>query len=579
MTALTACSPADMSAFNQALDKEIDSRIETALSKQTEKEEAPQVYEIEEKEMILYSSCEDDGDRLKVAFIYGITEIPYIAVDDAADFLVMLNQGYGAFDYDLSIEEDNEKVTLRRENGYPVTIDVNEDTIDFWDYDAFLASSVKPTLMDLVEDTGVDDEGNAALFEHSNSSYERYGEAITIRPGDYGIDLFKSGGKYYIPLQLFSDFFLLGVNAQLLYNGADLFYIVGGVNTKVAELYYDVERPGKRSKELIDFNYNELCLALDSFYGLKEQHDIKDFNTLFLETDLKNRLLSEDPQEAGQAVADLCRMHLDDMHCGYISRSWMMEAEPEKNNGPSMVRFDLDEDRYNDTREKYYPDGCPGYEEVGNTAYITFDTFVCTDADYYKEEVQNDPEDTIGLMIYAYNQITRTGSPVENVVLDLSNNTGGADRAAAYVIGMFLGEGSISVKDTLTGALVTQNFKIDANLDRKFDEKDSLIGYNLFCLTSPLSFSCGNLVPSVLKNSHTVTMLGQTSGGGACIVRPITSADGSIFQISGSVRMSYMKNGSFYDIDQGVEPDFIIPTPEQFYDREKLTEYINGLLD
>ena len=40
-----------------------------------------------------------------------------------------------------------------------------------------------------------------------------------------------------------------------------------------------------------------------------------------------------------------------------------------------------------------------------------------------------------------------------------------------------------------------------------------------------------------------------------------------------------MKNGSFYDIDQGVEPDFIIPTPEQFYNREKITEYINELLD
>ena len=102
--------------------------------------------------------------------------------------------------------------------------------------------------------------------------------------------------------------------------------------------------------------------------------------------------------------------------------------------------------------------------------------------------------------------------------------------------------------------------------------------YNLFCLTSPKSFSCGNLVPSVLKNSHLVTILGQTSGGGSCVVRPLTTADGSIFQISGSMRLAYMKNGSFYDIDQGVEPDFIIPTPKQFYDREYLTGYINELI-
>ncbi len=53
---------------------------------------------------------------------------------------------------------------------------------------------------------------------------------------------------------------------------------------------------------------------------------------------------------------------------------------------------------------------------------------------------------------------------------------------------------------------------------------------------------------------------------------------GTEFQISGPIRMSYNKNGSFYDIDQGVAPDYVIPTPDQFYDREYLTGYINDLL-
>jgi hypothetical protein len=41
--------------------------------------------------------------------------------------------------------------------------------------------------------------------------------------------------------------------------------------------------------------------------------------------------------------------------------------------------------------------------------------------------------------------------------------------------------------------------------------------------------------------------------------------------------MSLMKNGAYYDIDQGVEPDFIINNVNNFYDREALTNYINGL--
>jgi hypothetical protein len=43
------------------------------------------------------------------------------------------------------------------------------------------------------------------------------------------------------------------------------------------------------------------------------------------------------------------------------------------------------------------------------------------------------------------------------------------------------------------------------------------------------------------------------------------------------LRLAFTKNGSFYDIDQGAEPDFTIAFPETFYDREGLTDYINNL--
>ena len=82
-------------------------------------------------------------------------------------------------------------------------------------------------------------------------------------------------------------------------------------------------------------------LTLDSFYGLKEQHDISDFGTLFWETDLYEGLMSENPQIAGQAISDLCYMHLDDIHSGYDGRSWMMEEEPEIKKGPSAERLYL----------------------------------------------------------------------------------------------------------------------------------------------------------------------------------------------------------------------------------------------
>lgn len=100
---------------------------------------------------------------------------------------------------------------------------------------------------------------------------------------------------------------------------------------------------------------------------------------------------------------------------------------------------------------------------------------------------------------------------------------------------------------------------------------------NLYCLVSPVSFSCGNLVPWMLKASGAVTLLGDTSGGGSCVVRTMSSAWDSLYTMSGIKRISFVKNGSFYDVDRGVDPDVFLTKKESFYDRKQLAEFINNL--
>ncbi|MBP5224107.1 MAG: hypothetical protein J6Z38_00775, partial [Lachnospiraceae bacterium] len=112
---------------------------------------------------------------------------------------------------------------------------------------------------------------------------------------------------------------------------------------------------------------------------------------------------------------------------------------------------------------------------------------------------------------------------IKNVVLDLSCNTGGAVDSAIYTLAAFLGTAPISVEDP-----------------------------------------------------H-VTLLGQRSAGGACSVTHISTAAGSILRLSSSNKMSYLRNGSFYDIDQGVEPDFFISKLSNYYDRQSLAAYLNEL--
>ena len=145
------------------------------------------------------------------------------------------------------------------------------------------------------------------------------------------------------------------------------------------------------------------------------------------------------------------------------------------------------------------------------------------------------------------------------------------------MLGWLLGEAPFSVMNTATGAMSTSVYRSDVNLDRVFDEKDTVADKNLYCLISPVSFSCGNLVPAALKSSQKVTLLGKTSGGGSCVVQNMSTAYGTVFQMSSAMRMSFLKNGSFYDIDQGVEPDYYINSLSNYYNRTTLTQFINNL--
>lgn len=534
--------------------------------------------------------------ELPLYFINDVKDLPYVNLRDWMDVMTTVYH-FVAWDddYEISMESDNNVVQLTRENGYSLIIDFKNCTFSFEDYNAFLNKSGDRSLIDMVSTDEFDEEGNAVLFQRVNKgSFDRYGSAVEIDLAAYDIPLYWSAedGLYLLPLQTMNDLFISEpILCNFLFNGEGVYL----ASEKALGLYDEELSPlgksfysapyGDMSEELAWYNYCELCLALDHLYGLKEIHDITAFDRIFTETGYRQELCSTDPNVADGALNDFINYYLDDLHSNFNIFSYRTE-DMQTIGGAGLAHrlINSDEEVFSEARKNANHE-ITAYEEFGNTAYITFDSFdmLKEASEYYEGEIEiqtdpsEDPYDTVALLLYAHKQINREDSPIENVVIDLSLNGGGALDAAAFVAAWYLGEGSMSIRNSLTGAVSTGVYRVDTNLDGEFDDKDTVADKGLFCLISPNSFSCGNLIPNIFKASHRVTLLGQTSGGGSCSVLPMSTADGSLFQISSPNRMSYMKNGSYYDTDTGIDPDCVIVKPENFYDRAALTDYINQL--
>ena len=541
---------------------------------------------VETRNLPVYAFKAETDRDITLYYLNGAADVPYLDVRD----LKALMNGFVNDIEEASMQYTDESsgpvYMLFRENGSCVMFDFYAQTVTFTDMDAFkqLPEAINPldcVLLGAGEENG--------LISHMQLSYSN-GDVKTISMGDYGIPMLMHEGAGYIPLQTVADLFIAPYGISMLYNGQCLLFANSALLTTpdIKALYYDAASAKKKSPQLTALTYNELCMALDLYYGLKDEHNIESFDSYFIRTGLFNKLYTDDPQVMADGLADLCIMHFCDGHSGLDFGSYLMEGDivdivGDYFVGPQMSRL-IEMGRYMTERTKFFdPEKeVPGYEEVGNTAYITFDQFV-TDRmkDFYaSEQLENTPADTVELLLYAHKQIKRENSPITNVVLDLSYNGGGQVDAAAAVIAWFLGAFDMAFYETATGATAINEYGFDADLDGIVDpQTDSLItgGYNLFCLISPVSFSCGNLVPSAFKQSGKVTLLGRHSAGGACVVLPLTTADGFIFTISGHYRLSTMTNGIYYSVDEGVIPDITITDVSHLYDRQYLTEYLNTL--
>ena len=542
-------------------------------------------------------------EDLPLYYLDGVKDLPYMDLEELAPALNRIYRKTMDLDQDLyegGYDEETRMFIVYYEHAAAaVVFNLADQTIQLVDYE--LINSMNGKLMDILYASGYNSEtGLPELFERTpQGQLARKGSIRTIELELYDLRILERDGKRLLPMHLLMTL-MFGVpnGAMVNFNGEALF--MGGTKmlsekerdpetgrvvenrTEMGELFYSAPR-ALRSRELATVGLAELCLIMDTFYGLKEAHNIDSFYELIVNLEMEDAFLDPDPAKADQALADLINYYLDDLHSGYLHNSHLtgLDEEIRMGDGYSSASYDRIMYMMMEAKDAVMPEGRYAYHEVGDTAFIWFDEFIANEGiDYYGLNLDDEAsiQDTISLMMFAHHQITRKDSPIKNVVLDLSTNSGGDADAAVYIMGWFLGEAQLSTVSTVSGAQATNIYHVDVNADHVFDEEDSLYrNYNLYCLISPLSFSCGNLVPWAFHASGMVTLIGDTSGGGSCVVLPMATAWGTIFQTSGPSRLAFIKNGSYYDIDRGVDPDVHLTNPMTYFDREALTEIIHGL--
>lgn len=539
-------------------------------------------------------------------FKEGAEDIPYVNIE------ALCND-----DFTVEYPEKYKVLITSNNNNYTSTalIDLTKRKIYFSNYDHYMSmfqSSSSKTFFDIANVQEND-------FIKIEKSFNSWGAPIEVNFSGFEdfVLCAEIDGKlnYYVSLNTFGNLF---TNYRYVYNGKEEYSVNKIINNgfdNAKEFYRFDEGTGKkmRSSALTNFTYNELCINLDLNYGLKELHGNKFdcFDSYFEYVGLKSKLLNPDPEIFCKAIWDLCEAYFSDNHsnfkfasyyCGYdIAKKFAERVETGDENLLTGNSISKKMELYYTARQNAYDENIPGLEfsDDEKTAIVRFDHYT-TSGDSDLNAIINETNLELGkttedicnsikenytaiqkdikteYYLYCVNKMIKEKPGVENVILDMSNNTGGSCRTAVATLAWMLGEVQTNITNSITGAKCSSVYVCDINADGKFDENDTIKDKKLFCLISPASFSCGNMVPAMLKSSDRVVLLGETSGGGSACVYPTMAADSTTFRISSRYVMSENKNGSNYDIDKGIEPHVRLQ-PETLYNKEKICSIVANM--
>ena len=438
------------------------------------------------------------------------------------------------------------------------------------------------------------------FVRYKKVSYSPAQATTTLDFGAYGIDIRSDGkGAVYFPFATLADMYTDLYYHHAGFNGEKVVANLSLNEVSLAEIDPDYNKPliarTIRPADLADFNYKELCFAMDHFYGYPGRIRYNDaLKTKGLDKTLeedvecgpaiKKLLLSEQLPDYMLGMTGLTGIYFDGHTAMDITSALGNAADhPElaatyqatvRENQPvvvllmsaiqSMMAMVADQQAVTALRPKAYGEGVT-YFKKGDTAVCVFNSFNNRNEkawnDYYTGKgpmptVENTQDDDMVIFLDAL-QKAAADPEVKNLVIDITANGGGSLDIVLAMTSLIMDKSYISQDNSLTGQHAIVEYEVDRNFNGKFDEADKDVRYdlNFAVLTSGMSFSCGNLFPSLLKDAG-IPVMGATSGGGACAIQAMCTADGYCFQISSFRARLNSLSGEI--IDAGITPDLPI---------------------
>lgn len=526
-------------------------------------------------------SVNDNGESTKTVTLRYYEDMPHVAYIAVADFQKML------------VPSKHIKVSrtaasqyqLETSKGETALVNTAEESMTFDDYISFVS-------MDVINAEGFvqNDDDELSYVREMPATYTPAAASVTFDLKKYGIDLRGDGRMVYVPLSTLSDMYSdLGGN-HVFFNGEKImltdFETMPG--TLDAAFFLKPYETTKRPADLAAYSYGELCFAIDHFYGrpgrnaidntiqekgldkaLSETHrkllkSIKMDEYVFGLEYLAARLydgshttISPITNSSLIGVADSKK--LDQFSKKYIT-TFLEEYPLEAMSVSKNLNRTNSSEFAAKARQKLL--NTDTYTKIGNTMYCIFDDFGPIDTQawtaFYKGTGSlptYNPEfkgDICGI-VEALDKAA-ADPEVKNFVLDLTCNNGGDLGVLQTITTLLAGKRAVTYENVLTKQRGANEALVDANFDRVFDDKDKGPRYpelNIAIMTSDYAYSCGNLLPSQMKDFGYL-IIGEKSGGGSCSIQKMCTAEGFCYQIS-SARFRIL-NKAGENIDVGVEP-------------------------